>query len=136
MKTYKNFLIELFDNPYPTKPVPVGDYARKFKTKAGDEYTVFIDQGVVLFQDEDGAIGLTGTKGPEATKIISTVLSVVREFIQKKSPPVLKFTAFSDDESRVKLYTRMLQKLAPDNYNVSIQPGRDEVKYQMIKKKS
>ena len=135
MKTYKNFLVELFDNPYPTKPVPVGDYARKFKTKEGHEYTVFIDQGVVLFQDEEGAIGITGTKGPEAAKIISTVLSVVREFIQKKSPPVLKFTAFSDDPSRVKLYTRMLKKFAPDNYNIDITQGSDEVKYQMIKKK-
>ena len=137
MKTYKTFLTELFDNPYPTKPAQAaGEFSRKFKTKAGDEYTVFIDQGVVLFQDEDGAIGLTGTKGPEATKIISTILSVVREYVQKKSPPALKFSAFADDVSRVKLYTRLLKKLAPDNYNVTIKPGREEVKYEMIRKKS
>jgi hypothetical protein len=29
----------------------------------------------------------------------------------------------------------MLKKFTPDNYNIDITQGRDEVKYQMIKKK-
>ena len=136
MKSFKDFLAELFDNPYSTKPgSEAGEFARKFKTKDGHEYTVYIDQGFVLFEDEEGAIGLTGTKGSEATKIISTVLSVVREFVQKNNPPVLKFTAFSDDPSRVKLYTKMLKKFAPEDYNVDIKQVAGETKYEMVKKK-
>ncbi len=36
MKSYKDFLVELFDNPYSTTPgSKLGEFSRKFKTKDG-----------------------------------------------------------------------------------------------------
>ena len=45
MKSYKDFLAELFDNLIQQNFLgsEAGEFSRKFKTKDGHEYTVYID---------------------------------------------------------------------------------------------
>ena len=130
MKTYNEFLTELFDNPYPTRELSDDDiekldpsdddYVRKFQTKNGETFFVHIDSrlNIGTFMNSDGRFGITGEKGPEAAKIISTVLSVGKEYLQKEKPPELEFSAA--EKSRASLYKRIAQKYTPKEYTMKV----------------
>ena len=130
MKTYNEFLTELFDNPYPTRELSDddieklkpqdNDYVRKFETKDGETFYVHIDGRLDIgtFVNSKGRSGITGEKGPEAAKIISTVLSVGREYLQKKKPKELEFSAA--EKSRTSLYKRIAQKYTPKEYTMKV----------------
>ena len=130
MKTYNEFLTELFDNPYPTRELSDDDiekldpsdddYVRKFQTKNGETFYVHIDGrlNIGTFMNSDGRFGITGEKGPEAAKIISTVLNVGKEYLIKKKPPELEFSAA--EKSRSSLYKRIAQKYTPKEYTMKV----------------
>ena len=146
MKTYNEFLTELFDNPYPTRELSDeeieklkpqdNDYVKKFETKDGETFYVHIDGRLDIgtFVNSKGRSGITGEKGPEAAKIISTVLSVGREYLQKKKPKELEFSAA--EKSRTSLYKRIAQKYTPKEYTMNIRQGTNYTAFLMTRKDS
>jgi hypothetical protein len=58
-----------------------------------------------------------------ARKVFSTVIDIIKEFIKKKDPKSIKFTAdnLADEKtnrSRASFYTSLLSKYLPDDYKV------------------
>ena len=52
-------------------------------------------------------------------KVISTVISIIKEFIKEKDPRVLKINAifnFRKDKRRKNIYIRYIERLLPNNY--------------------
>lgn len=114
---FKNYLNELFNSSYElNKPLKLKDYVSvDFDSTNGDNYMVtlikkenfninktYID---IAFEDDAGRHSMND-KG-DAIKIFSTVMKVIDEnkkFI--KSGDYVKFSAHSEEASRVKLYVK------------------------------
>ena len=87
MKTYNEFLTELFDNPYPIRELSDddiekldpsdNDYVKKFETK-NETFYVHIDARLNITFMNSTFLDLSLKETPEAAKIISTVLNVVK----------------------------------------------------------
>jgi hypothetical protein len=116
------FLTELFDKPYPFKLVYKGGGSVESITKLPDKTTLRIvfssknqpEGQWELFFTRGETTGLTG-KGDQQ-RIFATVLKAIAEFVEKKSPNKIVFTADKDDEStsRMKLYDRLVSRFAGD----------------------
>jgi hypothetical protein len=112
-------LDEVFDNPYPFKLVYSGETAESV-TKLPDRSKLEIvfssknqpDGQWELFFTRGDTTGLTG-KGDQQ-RIFATVLKAIAEFVEKKSPKKIVFTADKDGEStsRMKLYDRLVSRFA------------------------
>jgi len=112
-------LDEAFDNPYPFKLVYSGETAESI-TKLPDRSKLRIvfssknqpEGQWELFFTRGETTGLSG-KGDQQ-RIFATVLKAIAEFVEKKSPKKIVFTADKDDEStsRMKLYDRLVSRFA------------------------
>jgi hypothetical protein len=129
MKTFKEFIKEAFDKPYPYrlkyKP-SVEEYEAVLKLKDGSKLVIYISKQIesrktywVVDFLRDGKMGVTG--GGDQMRIFATVISVIEEFIKKESADEIRFSAEkSDDEdekgvkvgSREKLYTRLVKRFS------------------------
>lgn len=137
MKLYQNFLVELFDNPYQSQPMTtVNGFGKKFKTNSGAEYEVYIHDNELLFQDEKGNINITGKRKSESFRIMSTVVSIALEYIKKHKPEKLRFSATSSEQSRINLYTKMVRKMLPKDYDLNINQTALSTSYRLKKRKS
>lgn len=67
----------------------------------------------------DKAFGLTGTGS--STEVMSTVVDITREFLKQYGDKVLELRFSSKEESRSKLYARMVKRLLPD-WNLHTMP--------------
>lgn len=115
-------LTEMFDKPYPFKLVYKSDESVEFITKLPDKTTLRIvftsknqpDGQWELFFKRGDRIDLSG-KGDQQ-RIFATVLKAIAEFVEKKSPNKIVFTADKDGEStsRMKLYDRLVSRFASD----------------------
>lgn len=144
MKKFKDFINEeLGDSnvtPYPYRMVDYGDgdlaIMYKFKTEDDDIYTVrFLDlyefkktvrfpekyrnnyQVEFMTNDENGDSVILN-KG-RFFKVISTVISIIEDFVKFKDPKVLKIdpvSNFKKDKRRKNIYIRYIERLLPDNY--------------------
>jgi len=106
-------LTELFTQPYPYRFGSTGNWA-EFKAADGSDVEVrfnkFNDYRVINISFErNGRYSLTGAG--DSFKIMATVVKIVGEWIQSKTPPIIMFTADLDEPSRVQLYARLTQKL-------------------------
>ena len=101
----------------------------KFKTEDNVSYTVSfsgkdlvgIAFSAILPGEEDNfrpdKIGLTGTGN--SRKVFGTVVKIVQDFIEKRKPNAIYFTADTSEPSRIRLYDTMVSqvdKALPDYY--------------------
>lgn len=61
---------------------------------------------------QDKMFGLTGTGN--SAEVMSTVIDITRQFLQEYGDKVLELRFSSKEESRTKLYVRMVKRLLPD----------------------
>jgi len=129
MKTFNQFLTELFDRPYPFKMVKYSstEWQYEFYTNDNKKYIVIMmyyqstNRWEVLFADEKGEIEITGKGGKEVSSIFATVMVIIRDFIKNKSPDVLYFSADKGEgKSRSRLYTTLVKTQTPSGYDYSI----------------
>lgn len=70
--------------------------------------------------------------------VMSTVVSVVSEFVRQYKPNTLQFTAAKSHDarsmSRANLYSRMIDRLAGQAYDVQKEDGFEGINYTLIKK--
>ena len=89
------------------------DYAKEF---AAEFYpnAVKLENAKVTefhFQDEDGGIGKNAQAGHKASRVISTILNIIGEFVVKEQPHVLLITTWSDDKNRISLYDKLIRMM-------------------------
>ena len=120
MKTYQEFLTELFDKPLPYKEYHGDEEASyDFVTPKGQGITVEIvpDQfGSYEFSFENNQsmpekeAMKTNTGQGEEIKIFSTVLDILYKFIRIELPDHFYTQAVLSEPSRVKLYRRLFSQ--------------------------
>ena len=124
MLSFKDFLNEIFQKPYPFKRYASPNNVQyEFNTSDNRRVTVvfrlddykfdFISknsiEGWELFFDVNGMMHITG--GGDSFMVLSTVVEIAKDFIIKNKPQLLVFTADKNDKSRVDLYSSMVKKL-------------------------
>lgn len=142
MKTFNQFITELFDRPYPFKMVKQNPYEwqYEFYTNDNKKYMVIMmyyqstNRWEVIFADEKGEIEITGKGGREVSGIFATVMVITREFIKNKSPDVLYFSADKGEKSRVRLYTTLVKSQTVPGYTWSIEDGPHVTEFVLEKK--
>jgi len=89
------------------------DYAKEFVAKFFPEALKPENAKVTefTFQDEDGGIGKNAQAGHKATRVISTILNIVGEFVVKNEPHVLLLTTWIDDKNRISLYDKLIRMM-------------------------
>ena len=89
------------------------DYAKEFVAKFFPEALKPENAKVTEFhfQDEDGGIGKNARAGHKASRVISTILNIVGEFVVKEQPHVLLITTWSDDKNRISLYDKLIRMM-------------------------
>ena len=118
MISFKRYITELFDKPYRyvLRKLNRSSYMAEVKLPDGKPFNVFISStdGGYRWEIEfrkNYSVNASG-EGDEF-KIFSTVIAVIKEFIEQESPGVVMFYASKDDgDSRAKLYTRMVKRFA------------------------
>ena len=144
MKSFRQFktqINELFDRPAQWRLVLYDDDLWVYVANINDKklqvnFQLSNDDIWVVTFSIDGDLAITG-EGDEI-KIFSTVLDVMKDFIQREVPQDLYFTAAKTPESnnsRIKLYTRLIKRFARDHgYRlVRTDDGREEVGYTLVR---
>ena len=62
--------------------------------------------------DKEAMFGRTGTGN--SAEVMSTIIDITRQFLQEYGDKVLELRFSSKEESRTKLYVRMVKRLLPD----------------------
>ena len=115
MKTYPNFLTELFDKPLKYRlSHSIEDQLEvyEFSTPKGQHFEVSIiadRQGSYefTFDSDSNEEGTKSGKGEEF-QVFSTVLKILSEFVKDEAPDHFFVEAVSSEPSRVRLYRRMI----------------------------
>ena len=115
MKTYQAFLTELFDKPLKYRlSHSVEDELEvyEFSTPKGQhiEVSIIVDKRGAYeftFDSNSNEEGTKSGKGEEF-QIFSTVLKILKEFVDAEAPDHFFVEAVSSEPSRVKLYRRMI----------------------------
>ena len=129
MKSFKQYITELFDKP-----------AKFDKQKSGGNftYTAYIDGNELRFSAIrtmhnnlwniifaiNGSVDMVDSDGNEVI-ILSTVLAMLKDFVESEFPKTMKIVAKSSESSRVSLYDRLIKNLARD-YGYSLTDKYDE----------
>lgn len=123
-------LNELFNSKPELKVTADSDYRFAAEVDlAGKKITIEADDGNhdnrwdVAFGEElaDGhsSIGMTGT-GQEFA-VMAAVKLFMEKFVKERNPQRIQFDTFKRDKGRVKVYTSMLKKFCPPNYEFTIE---------------
>ncbi len=130
MKSYKNFVTELFDNITPfTSSHKTFESIYAFVIN-GNSYFARFEEGMEGSKNYEIAFGLKiGPHGhtnfsianlgtDTSIKVFSTVMAIMRDFIKEKQPLRVWFTAQKGEngDSRTKLYTSLIKKYCPNGY--------------------
>lgn len=117
MKTYSNFLTELFDKPLKYRlshSIEDREEVYEFKTPKGQNIEVGIivaKNGAYEFMfDSDGDGEATKTNKGEEFRIFATVLKILKEFVDDEAPDHFFIDAVRKEPSRVRLFQRMIRK--------------------------
>ena len=111
-----NIIAEAFDQPYAIQWTKQnGDWHATADLDDGSELIVlFMSQGdnqwMVEFERDEN-MEITGEG--DAPRVFATVLTAMRQFIAKRKPAMLNFSAEKEDDptgSRARLYDRMIQR--------------------------
>jgi len=115
----KQGVAEAFDEPYPLKweKSEHGDYDALAKLPDGTNLSIMFNNEykknwmVEFYRNNSQAVTGEG----DAQRIFATVLHAIQQFIKKKKPTSLFFSAVKEDDptgSRTKLYDRLVQRFA------------------------
>lgn len=145
MLTFKQYIEEAFDKPYPYKMKydPNWDrFTATAKLDDGSKFVMTIDEIGGAWDVEftrGGKMNVTG-KGDQM-RVFATAIAILREFIKKESPDEVVFGADKDEgnrkdkTSREKLYSRMMKKFASEmGYKASEKSERQSTVYTLKKK--
>lgn len=109
----KEFLLELGNNPYPMPKrwagAAYGAAEKSVTLPDGRELVISIesDNGIAVVNFLVGNQQMITGKG-DAFKIFSTVTIAIADYVRKYKPKYIAFTSSIDDDSRIKLYDRMV----------------------------
>jgi hypothetical protein len=117
MKTYSNFLTELFDKPLKYRlshSIEDREEVYEFKTPKGQNIEVGIivaKNGAYEFMfDSDGDGEATKTNKGEEFRIFATVLKILKEFVDDEAPDHFFIDAVRKEPSRVRLFQSMIRR--------------------------
>lgn len=116
MKTYQQLISELFDKPLKYTYTGNEDEAEyEFKTSSGKYYQVgFIprkdDKIEIMFADDDDSTEITNAGN--AIEVFSTVIAIIKNYIDAEEPESMIIEALAKEKSRVKLYRRLLKEFS------------------------
>lgn len=121
MRLQELVLLEAFDTPYPLKweKSEYGDIDALAKLPDGSPLSIMFnladmsenDWGVEFYRNNSQSVTGEG----DAQRVFATVLTAIGQFIKKKKPDSLFFTAVKEEDptgSRTKLYDRLVQRYA------------------------
>jgi hypothetical protein len=128
MLSFNQLIIELFDKPYTFKMIgsSKSELYYEFHTSTqkftvGMDYNRLENTWEVFFTDEEGRLGITGKENKETIRVFSTVMAVIKDFIKKKKPEKMYFSADKvEGKSRSKLYTTLVKTQTPSGYDYYI----------------
>ena len=118
MKTFNQCITELFDKPEP--------FSYRRSHNGGYYYDADINGNhLVLFADNEKSVWyidfevndnmeVTDSGGNEVA-IFSTVIAMLKHFVETASPETVKFTADKTEKSRISLYDKMVKKFAAES---------------------
>lgn len=157
MKTFNQYLTELFDKPLEFQELPwiernvtvyvfeldEKNYYRVFFRKTGrkNHYEISFDhidnESDVFDKNKGKTLALSGKN---SVKVFSTVVSTVKDFLRKNNNVTgFIFTAADDSSGRKALYDRMSKKLASElkwNHSIYDEDEMTGVIYQIEKYKT
>ena len=148
MISFKQYITELFEKPYPWKKKKEDDFEAVYQsaTSAKDKIKVVFSKGYVRKIDNVlfSVAGTTDTTGGgDAFKIFSTVLDIIKDYIKNNDPEGIKFAANKDDlfgqdsektQSREKLYNKMIERFAKKaGYKVYADKHKYGTQYKLTK---
>lgn len=138
----KEFLLEVFDKPYPYDWSRFGttNYKARSILTDGTSLYVFFTSPSKHSEDwdvdfeRDFAYDITGQG--DAPRIMATVLAALREFVSIIKPKKLQFTAKDTEHSRLSLYDRLVSRYAQElGYTLFRKhPVEDQIQYELIRK--
>ena len=149
MISFKQYITELFEKPYPWKKKKEDDFEAVYQsaTSSKDIIKVVFSKGYVRKIDNVlfSVAGTTDTTGGgDAFKIMSTVLDIIKDYIKNNDPEGIKFAANKDElfgqdkwetQSREKLYNKMIERFATKaGYKVDADKNRYGTQYKLTKK--
>ena len=145
MLTFKQYIEEAFDKPYPFKMEYDSGWDRFIATARLDDGSKF----VMTIQEMGGVWDVEFTRGGKMVvtgegdqmRVFATAIAVLKDFIKKESPNEIAFGAEKaqgnkkDISSREKLYSRMIKKFASKmGYDSSERSLRQSTVYTLKKK--
>ena len=130
-KTSKQDITELFDKPKPFNKQKKGkDYV--YHADVGGDTLKFIsilsnEEWHVMFS-VNGHTDMSDSSSKEIS-IFSTVLAMLRDFVEIQQPDPIKIIAKTSEQSRIKLYNRLIKKFsASSGYKLAdIETGSDTI---------
>lgn len=148
MISFKQYITELFDKPYPWKKKKEDDVEAVYQsaTSSKDIIKVVFSKGWLRGIDNVlfSVAGTTDTTGGgDAFKIMSTVLDIIKDYIKNNDPEGIKFMANKDElfgqdskeiQSREKLYNKMIERFAKKaGYKVDADKHKYGTQYKLTK---
>lgn len=150
MKRFKEYLVEVFNSPYPilmsptetsiTKPSTVDEVTFKFRTALGVN-------GRIVFNRSFGSGDMWSleffvgdsqdvTGEGDAYKIFATVIESIKKFIAIFKPTEIYFSAYKKDanNSRADLYLRLIKTFAKSiGFRFELSDSKTERSFLLIK---
>lgn len=131
MKTYQQFITEMFDKPAELNyTVNTKGRVKANSTINGKRYHYTMEAlappvHAFYFSDQEGGIALNN-KG-DAIPVMSTAIKFLNDYYNKVPKGTqIYFTASNSEPSRVKLYNKMASILGRKHkYNISIEPNNE-----------
>jgi len=146
--TFKQYITELFEKPYPWKKKKEDDFEAVYQsaTSSKDIIKVVFSKGWLRGIDNVlfSVAGTTDTTGGgDAFKIMSTVLDIIKDYVKNNDPEGIKFMANKDElfgqdskeiQSREKLYNKMIERFAKKaGYKVDADKHKYGTQYKLTK---
>jgi len=148
MISFKQYITELFEKPYPWKKKKEDDVEAVYQsaTSSKDIIKVVFSKGWLRGIDNVlfSVAGTTDTTGGgDAFKIMSTVLDIIKDYVKNNDPEGIKFMANKDElfgqdskeiQSREKLYNKMIERFAKKaGYKVDADKHKYGTQYKLTK---
>lgn len=126
MKSFKQYITELFDSPYPHEKIRVhkdreeGDsHLYSFNDHKGDPVRVRMvhnpenTSAEIVFTDKHGRVGITGESGKHTARLFGTVKNIAMQHAKKhKKLQTLTFTSSKTGSDQTGSRARMYRRLA------------------------
>lgn len=83
---------------------------------------------------KDGMVDFDKTGKGDEFSVFSTIKAILDDFIKKKNPKVIEFSASKyDGENRGRLYAKMFKKNLPSGWKLDVNDGEPNVFFKMTR---